>query len=692
MRVGEILIKQGHVSEEAVEAALTIQTTSRKKLGEILREQNVISDTVLEDVLTFQKNLEKERYENKPSFLKQIPPFSSLNDIEIDDVSATMEWKDFSPGEVLIRQGVPGVQFFLIRRGLVKAFLEEDGKETVLGFLGEGECFGEISLLTLGPTTANVQTVEHTLCLVQNKENFLAMTRRYPSFYPFFNQLLTQRLRSVYKELLSENPGIGQVEPYLYRKQVQDMISPSQPFCRGEHTIQEAAREIVEKGWSTIVVVDDQKKPKGVLGLQEVVRSVLVEGKNPQGRVDTIMEKEFYSIDKKSYFFDALHEMVKQKTNKLIVLDDEKVAGILTGFDLLRFRGREVLSLLRNIEDAPALSELNIMRGEVEKVLRALVTDGALASQACKIVSEFNDKMVRRVIRLTEEEVGVPPSPYTWLGLGSEGRKEQTLLTDQDNAILFSEPSPVARDYFQRFSAKVVEGLSLCGFPLCKGGVMASQPKWFGDVEYWKTRAARWIGDVTSHEANVSDIYTFLDFRAVHGDQGLEKELKSHVVKLTREKPPFLRSLAEHVVDLPIPLGFFKHFIVEKSGKHKNRINLKMSGLVPLTTCIKLLAFHQGITATNTLERLQSLVEEKVISSDQGEFLEQAFETFLTLKIRNNLNDIEQGREFGNHIDPVELSTRQKQVLKEAFLAISQLQKTTRQLLKVESHDLGSIR
>jgi len=692
MRIGEILIKQGHVSEESVVNALNIQSTSKKKIGEILREHNFINDSILEDALAFQKNLEKERFENKPSFLKQIPPFSSLNDIEIENVVTMMEWRDFPPGEVLIRQGAPGVRFFLIKRGLVKAFLEEDGKETVLGFLGEGECFGEISLLTHGPTTANVQTVEHTLCLTQKKEDFLAMTQRYPFFYPFFNQLLTQRLRSVYKELLSENPGIGQVEPYLYRKQVKDMISPSQPFCRGEDTIREAAREIVEKGWSTIVVVDEQKKPKGVLGLQEVVRSVLLEGRDPQGPVDTIMEREFHSIDKKSFFFDALHEMVKQKTNKLIVLDEDQVAGILTGFDLLRFRGREVLSLLRNIEGAPGLPELNIMRGEVEKVLRALVTDGALASQACKIVSEFNDKMVRRVIRLAEEEVGSPPSSYTWLGLGSEGRKEQTLLTDQDNAILFSDPSPVTRDYFQRFSARVVDGLSQCGFPLCKGGVMASQPKWFGDVEYWKTRAARWIGDVPSHEANVSDIYTFLDFRAVHGDQGLEKELKSHVVKLSREKPPFLRSLAEHIVDLPIPLGFFKHFIVEKSGKYKNRINLKMSGLVPLTTCIKLLAFHQGITATNTLERLEALVEEKVISSDQGEFLEQAFETFLTLKIRNNLNDIEQGREFGNHIDPAELSTRQKQVLKEAFLAISQLQKTTRQVLKVEGQDLGSVR
>ena len=87
--------------------------------------------------------------------------------------------------------------------------------------------------------------------------------------------------------------------------------------------------------------------------------------------------------------------------------------------------------------------------------------------------------------------------------------------------------------------------------------------------------------------------------------------MKSHVVKLSREKPPFLRSLAEHVVDLPIPLGFFKHFIVEKSGKYKNRINLKMSGLVPLTTCIKLLAFHQGITATNTLERLRHWLKKR---------------------------------------------------------------------------------
>ena len=251
------------------------------------------------------------------------------------------------------------------------------------------------------------------------------MTQRYPFFYPFFNQLLTQRLRSVYKELLSENPEIGQVEPYLYRKQVKDMISPSQPFCRGEESIQEAAREIVEKGWSTIVVVDEQKKPKGVLGPPRghSIRSAGRERSAGPGGHDHGEGISFHRQEEVP--LDALHEMVKQKTNKLIVLDEDKVPGILTGFDLLRFRGREVLSLLSNIEGAPGLPELNIMRGEVEKVLRALVTDGALASQACKIVSEFNDKMVPRVIRLAEDEVGLPPSSYTWLGLGSEGKKNR---------------------------------------------------------------------------------------------------------------------------------------------------------------------------------------------------------------------------------------------------------------------------
>jgi len=330
------------------------------------------------------------------------------------------------------------------------------------------------------------------------------------------------------------------------------------------------------------------------------------------------------------------------------------------------------------------------MRGEVEKVLKALMTDGALASQACKIVSEFNDKIVRRVIKLIEEEMGPPPCPFAWLGLGSEGRGEQTLITDQDNAIIFSGPAlegPQA--YFRRFSLRIVQGLNRCGFPLCKGGVMADQPKWFGDLEAWKDKTTQWVTRAAFDEENLSDLYTFLDFRLIRGESALARELKSHIVQLIQEHPSFLKTLAREIVSIPIPLGFFKNFIVERSGHYKNRMNLKIYGIVPLVTCLKLLALHQGIMETNTLERIKGLIQKKVVSVDQGEFLEQAHETFLTLKIRNDLNDMEQGKEFGSHIDPAELSTRQKQLLKEAFLAVSQLQKTTRSILKVEEQGFG---
>ena len=628
---------------------------------------------------------------SKQTFLRNMFPFSTLGPADLAEVGSTMEWKEFSPRESVIKQGLPGEKFHVIKSGLVKVYLvDEERRETVLGFLGEGDCFGEIALLTGGPTTANIQAVEQTIGLVQNKEAFLRMTQKHPVFHPFFNQLLTQRMRSVYRELLSENPGVAQVEPFLYRKQVGEICSPSQSFCHSQDTLREVTEKMIAKGLSSMVIVDDQNKPAGIVLLSGIARSVLLEGRSPGDSVEAVMEDRFHSIDFKNYFFEALYLMIKHKTNELVVLDEGQVEGILTGFDLLRFRGRETLSLLRNIEEAPTITQLNSIRGEVEKVLRALLTDGALASHTCKIVSEFNDKVVRRVIRLAEDELGSPPSPYAWLGLGSEGRREQTLFTDQDNAILFSSSSSEnTLDYFKQFSAKVVEGLNQCGIPLCKGGIMASNPKYFGDIGQWRKKTEEWIQAPALEGKDLIDTYVFLDFRSVSGDAALENELRSHILQQIHENSSFLQSLAQPIVSVHIPIGFFKNFIVEKSGKYRNRLNIKLYGLLPLITCIKILALQQGIWETNTLERIRALSQDKTISADQAEAFEQALETFLTLKIRNNLYDIDQGRDLSNHIDPSDLSTRQKQLLKEAFWAVSQLQKITRGLLKVEDKELG---
>jgi CBS domain-containing protein len=358
---------------------------------------------------------------------------------------------------------------------------------------------------------------------------------------------------------------------------------------------------------------------------------------------------------------------------------------MLTAFDLFGFRDSEVLSLMRNIEDAADLSQLNLMRREVEKLLRVLIPGGAMTSRACKIVSEFNDKVVKRVIQFAEDACGQSPYPFAWLGLGSEGRREQTLFTDQDNAIIFADcASDHTHEYFKRLSERIVQGLNECGIPLCKGNVMATNPKFFGSLSQWKDRTASWISNTYANEAELMDTYVFLDFRSIHGDQALEKELRRHINELIGKNLFFLKSLAECIVSIPMPIGFFKNFIVEKTGKYKDWLNIKLYGLVPLITCIKILSLQQGLMETNTLERIEGLTEKGVISPDHKEALDQAFETLLTLKIQNNLIDINQGNEFGNYVNPADLSLRQTQLLKEAFRAVFQLQKKTKEALNVE--------
>jgi CBS domain-containing protein len=231
-------------------------------------------------------------------------------------------------------------------------------------------------------------------------------------------------------------------------------------------------------------------------------------------------------------------------------------------------------------------------------------------------------------------------------------------------------------EYFKKFSDVVVNGLNQCGIPSCKGDVMATNPKFFGDLEDWKTQTSKWITSQNLDEKEFMFANVFLDFRSLHGEVSLEKELRMHVLNLIKENPFFLKFLTQTIVSIPMPIGFFKNFIVEKSGKHKDRLDLKLHGLVPLITCVKILALQHGISQTNTLERKKALSHLQAITADQQEALVQAFETLLTLKIRNNLADIDQGKSFGNHVKPAELTTRQKQMLKEAFWAISELKKT----------------
>jgi CBS domain-containing protein len=344
-----------------------------------------------------------------------------------------------------------------------------------------------------------------------------------------------------------------------------------------------------------------------------------------------------------------------------------------------------MMSIINSIEYAADLSQLYFLRKEAERVLEILVSAGTLASQICKIVSELNDKVVRRVIQFAENASGVSPCTFAWLGLGSEGRQEQTLFTDQDNAIIFEDIRfSKSNEYFKHLSEEIVYSLNECGIPLCRGNVMATNPKFFGSLQQWKERIDYWINNAELSEAELMDAYIFLDFRSIYGNENLDKDLRRYTNELVANNLAFLRSLAKNIVSIPAPIGFFRNFVVEKTGMYKGMLNIKLYGLVPLITCIKILALQNSLMETNTLDRIEGLAETGVISSEHKEALVQAFETFLTLKIQNNLFDGDRERGFGNYVNPTILTLQQKHRLKGAFLAVSDLQKKMKKALRIE--------
>lgn len=691
MKVCDILKKQGCVEEEHIEKALKIQAGSGKPIGEILLEIGAVQDADLKGALDLQSDLESERFSDKAVFLENIEPFSGLDGAGRGEICETMEWKQFAAGETIQKEGTSGECFYILKNGLARIFMEKDGEEKVIGFLGEGDFCGATALLSDGIHPSTVVAIEQTLCLAQDKNAFAAMTQMHPRLAAYFNELIIRQSKRIFTRLLAAGTGtIAQVEPFLYTRRVKDLISPVQFFFSPGDSMEEAARKLIGGGVRTAVVVDGNGGLLGTLGLKELVEASLIRHESPGQTIGAAIKRDCSIIEGDKYFFDALHEMMKRGRETLIVMSAGRIEGVLTSLDLLKFRGREVLSLIRNIEDAKTFDELNLLRQDVENVLRVLIVDGAVASHACKIVSELNDKMVKKVIRLSEGAMGEPPVPFAWLGLGSEGRKEQTLLTDQDNAILFEAPAggsdgSATQEHFKALSEMIVNGLNLCGFPLCKGNIMATNPRYFGDLASWKDKTSGWIHVSAEKGEDLVDIYTFLDFRAVHGSEPLVETLRSHVIGEFRSNTAALRMLAQPIVDIPVPLGFFKNFLVEKNGKYKNTVNIKTHGLLPLTTCVKLLAFHAEIAEVNTLERIRKLAEKGVIPADRSEFIEQAFETFLAIKIHNNLNNLDQGRDFSNNINPANLHTRQKQLLKDSFLAVSEIQKITKDVLKTVS-------
>jgi CBS domain-containing protein len=359
------------------------------------------------------------------------------------------------------------------------------------------------------------------------------------------------------------------------------------------------------------------------------------------------------------------------------VVRDGRLTGVLTNHDLMMLQGTSPLSFAKDLESQQTIESLIPLSLKINRIVELLLKEGAKASNITRIITELNDRLIRKVLEFAEKKFGDPPVPYCWVAFGSEGRKEQTFKTDQDNAIILADAATAdseetAARYFTEFSIFVKDSLLRCGFPECPADYMASNPRWRQPLRTWKRYLSAWVASPTT-EALMHAV-TFFDFRPVYGDFSLAEELRTHLTDLLKDQKLFLGHMANMIVKNAPPIGFFKSFVVEKSEEHRNELNLKVKCLAPLVDVVRLFALERGVRETSTLERIDVLRGVHAIVQEYADEFEHAFEFIMLLRMHHQYEQIVSGRDPDNFVNPDKLSNLEKRTIKDSFRFITKVQ------------------
>ncbi len=615
------------------------------------------------------------------NFLKKVPPFQFLDEEILRSIASRITVEYYPKDTVILRQdGQPSEYLRIIKKGSVKVFVRtKDNEEVLIDYRSEGDSFGFLSLVSGDRSRANVVAAEDTLCYLIEKDVILSLLEKNPSLTEFFlKSFLNKYIDKTYKEMRGRSLLYGGGDKLLFTTTVKELIAREPVTAFHEISIKEAA-EIMSRNRISSLVLMDGNAPVGIITDRDLRDKVVAKGKDINEPVSSIMSVSLVKIDSKEYCFEALLRMVRYNIHHLIVVEDGTLKGIITNHDLMMLQGVSPISIAKEIETQQSIDGLIPVAKKINHIIGLLLRDGAKATGITRIITELNDRLQRKILDLAEKRFGRPPLPYCWIVFGSEGRREQTFKTDQDNAIIYADPvSPEeekrARDYFTVFADFVKNGLIECGYSACPAGYMASNSQWCQPLKTWKRYFTNWISEPVSESVLKSLI--FFDFRGLHGDLNLADELRSHLNTLLEGNKVFLGYMANAIIKNRPPIGFLKAFVVEKSGEHKDELNLKVKGIAPLVDIVRLFSLEKTLKETSTIDRINILKTKHSIVKDHADELMHAFEFMMLLRIHHQFEQMESGKSPDNFINPNKLSNLERRTLKEAFHLISRLQDT----------------
>ncbi len=584
-------------------------------------------------------------------FLSAHAPFRGLPDDVLGEVAASVIVDFFPTGAVVLEQGgKPSDFLFVLRRGEVELI---DG-DRVVDRLEEGEAFGFPSLLAGSSPQHTVRVAEDALCYLFDRTVAIDILGA-----PTGIQFLVRTLRS---RGAPQHPNSAQ--PY-----VGEIAQGPLVFAQPDETIETVARRMTTAAASAAVV--QLPDGPGIVTDRDFRSRVVAAGASTQATIDQITTRPALTISRSSLVSEALLKMLESGVHHLPVVDGRgAVIAMLSDLDLLDLERRNSSRLRSEIQQAKSAEQLVEAGKAVPNAIATLVQGGVDADHVSKVVSVLIDALTTRLLELGQETLGQAPVDFVWLALGSAGRREQALITDQDHALIFSDSAENHDRYFLELSRVVVAGLEAAGIPKCSSKVMASEEGWRGTETWWRRRMADWMTEPDRVAAFLTGIA--FDVRAVTGDL-VVGSLFAEAADAASRQPDFLRRLERLALEIRPPLGLLGGLLVHDTNGRAG-VDLKLGGLLPITELARLYSLQAGAFELATPARLRAAAGHGTLSPDHADGLEEAFGFLQDLRLRNQVAQWSAGVKPSNLVDPEGLGPIDRAALKQAFRIVRDIQ------------------
>lgn len=624
-------------------------------------------------------------------FLKKYPPFDIIDEKNLLNLSKEVVVIYLEKGKTLFKEHDDAHDYlYIVKEGAIEMRQTMNDNSEMVDICDEGDVFGVRPMITNTPYLMTAVAQEESIIYGIPAKEFRPIIEKDTKIGLYLIEIFASKTRNPYSvdytKFLYQNfdrnmlqKDFFELQPAVYVRKVVK--------TNPEESIRQVAFLMTEKRVSSIVVVDSQKKPLGIITDKDLRKQIATGCFSLDMRASQIMSSPVRTYPKRMTIAQAQFEMIKNNINHLIITEDSTdksaVCGIMTQHDIETVKGDSIPELMKAVKRSKKSKHLKRIRKQSLNLLKGYVLQNIPLSLITDLFHQLFEAITAKAIEICIKRMpSPPPVRFAWVSLGSHARKEQFLITDQDNAIVFEnvteENYEKTQQYFLQLASKVNAMFNKIGYDYCPADMMARNPNWCLSLEKWEEQFQKWVSE--ANDADLLMFSIFYDMAFSFGEPTLVEKLSEKVFEFTQNSERFMALLAKSALENPSPLGFFRNFIVEHDGKYKDQFDLKARALTTISDSARLLSLSHKIKGiTNTAERFEKLAEIEPQNKDIYLANAYAAKALLKFRIKNGLKNDNSGR----YLDLSSLNKEEKTKLKRCFKAIASVQDLIKLQFKV---------